>query len=253
MGGHAGGQEASQLAVRVLRDKLEPLLKSENTEKRDLAADLKEAVLEANRAIFERNEGSGGQGRERSGTTVVALLLANKKAWLIHVGDSRAYLTTGAGTRLLTTDHNVGNREIGHGADPDQAWERGDADQLTQALGPFQNDYLRPDVRCFSIDEDCLFLLCSDGVSDNDFIERQETDLLRPLTVFGGDLEQGCEKLINSANNANGHDNLTAVLVRVLQLKDEAKATSRASDTTVKLGRRGLFAWLRERMSGQSR
>lgn len=215
MGGHASGQEASQMAVQVVGDRLKPLLEGAARENANIAEDMQSAVLAANQAIYERNQRAGAMGRERAGTTIVALLVRNDRVWLIHVGDSRAYQITQRAIRLLTADHNVGNREVRRGAPESEAWSRVDADQLTQALGPASNQHVHPELLATAVDDEALFLLCSDGVSDNDFVERAGAELLRPLLQADIDMTRRCEDFVTAANNTNGHDNLTAILVRV--------------------------------------
>jgi protein phosphatase len=119
------------------------------------------------------------------------------------------------GLEQLTVDHEVGQREIQKGVEPDIAYGRADAYQLTQAIGPRENAFVNPDIRFIEINEDSLFLLCSDGLSDNDLLENcWETHLL-PLLSSRANLDQGAKELIDIANEHNGHDNITAVLVRV--------------------------------------
>jgi protein phosphatase len=109
----------------------------------------------------------------------------------------------------------VANREIARGEPRDSAWRRADARHLTQAIGPRAEDQVRPDIRLVNVEEDTLFLLCSDGLSDREFVDRRGADIMRPLLDAEADLGAGCHALVDAGNGANGHDNLTAVLVRV--------------------------------------
>lgn len=240
MGGHSGGREASHLAVQIVSERLAPLLAAGDAMHRDISHEISNAVLAANQALFERNAGSGAKGRERAGTTIVALVVANNRIWLIHVGDSRAYQITVKAIRLLTQDHNVGNREIRRGVAEHEAWERVDAEQLTQALGPAPNENVHPDLLCTTVEESTVFLLCSDGVSDNDFVERAGADTLRATLDPESDLTKACETFINSANNANGHDNLTAILVRVTSARTGAESSD--AGTAHQVVRQSLLA-----------
>ena len=63
--------------------------------------------------------------------------------------------------------------------------------------------------------EDCLILLCSDGLCDNDFLEENWAEHLEPLISGDADLQSGLFKLVDLANEHNGHDNITAVLLRI--------------------------------------
>ena len=74
---------------------------------------------------------------------------------------------------------------------------------------------MNPDVQFFEVNEDTLFLLCSDGLSDNDLVEKYWQTYLAPLISSRANLERGVQELIDLANAHNGHDNITAVLVRL--------------------------------------
>jgi protein phosphatase len=132
------------------------------------------------------------------------------------VGDSRVYcLTRKQGLEQITVDHEVGQREIARGIEPSVAYGRADAYQLTQALGPRNEDSLHPDVTFFEINEDMLLVLVSDGLSDNDCLETHWQTHLQSLLSSASNLETGIQNLIELGNEHNGHDNITAILVRV--------------------------------------
>ena len=95
------------------------------------------------------------------------------------------------------------------------AYARPDAYQLTQALGPHDQSYIKPDIRFLDLNEDTLFLLCSDGLSDNELIEAHWQSYLSPLLSSGANLEEGLHKLITLGNQKNGHDNLTGIVIRI--------------------------------------
>jgi serine/threonine protein phosphatase PrpC len=144
------------------------------------------------------------------------LLVQNTKAAIAHVGDSRLYrLTRKRGLEQLTVDHEVGQREIRRGVEPGVAYSRPDAYQLTQALGPRNEQSIDPDVQFLELNEDTLFLLCSDGLSDNELVESHWQTHLAPLLSSRANLDRGILQLIELANEHNGHDNITAVLIRV--------------------------------------
>jgi protein phosphatase len=218
MGGHAGGREASTLAVEVLRRRLGWVLREPWPEAAELGGRVEEALRAAHAAIAERNDAVDAGGRDRAGTTAVVLLLSGARACVAHVGDSRAYLVTGAETVQLTADHNVATRETNRGERPEDAQARPDARQLTQALGPIREEQLRPTLVALTVQQDSLFLLCTDGLSDGGFVEAHEAELLRPLLAGGAGLEAGCRALVARAAAVNGHDNVTALLVRVAGL-----------------------------------
>ncbi|NER79582.1 MAG: hypothetical protein F6K42_08355 [Leptolyngbya sp. SIO1D8] len=132
-----------------------------------------------------------------------------------HVGDSRLYCFTRHGLKQLTVDHEVGQREINRGVEPAIAYARPDAYQLTQALGPRNCDEVLPSVSNLNISQDTLLLLCSDGLSDNDLVENNVETHIKPLLRSRSDLDEGVSNLIDLANNHNGHDNITAIAIRL--------------------------------------
>ncbi|HSM81078.1 MAG TPA: serine/threonine phosphatase, partial [Nodosilinea sp.] len=212
MGGHAAGEVASQLAVRTLRDYLAQHW-SDRLPNQDTLAD---AVFAANQAIFDINQSNATSGVGRMGTTLVMVLLHNLDVAVVHVGDSRLYgYSKRLGLRQLTLDHEVGQREINRGVEPALAYARPDAYQLTQALGPRGKEDLLPSVAYHDITEDTLLILCSDGLSDNDLLERHVDTHIAPLLSAKASLDNGVAQLIDLANEKNGHDNITAILVRI--------------------------------------
>ncbi|MBV8884068.1 MAG: serine/threonine phosphatase [Chroococcidiopsidaceae cyanobacterium CP_BM_RX_35] len=212
MGGHAAGEVASALAVKTLQQYFQtqwqsPQLPDEAT--------IREAVRVANQAIYNQNQEGTRSGTGRMGTTLVMVLFQDTKIAVAHVGDSRVYrLSRRQGLEQLTVDHEVGQREISRGVEPAIAYGRPDAYQLTQALGPRDEHSVKPDVKFLELNEDTLLLLTSDGLCDNDLLEQNWQTHLKPLLSSSSSLEQGASNLIDLANQYNGHDNITAVLIR---------------------------------------
>jgi protein phosphatase len=213
MGGHDGGEVASELAVNTLRQYFQEHWQYEEL---PTAETIKNAVLLANQSIYDLNQQGLRSGVGRMGTTLVMLLVQNTKLAVAHVGDSRLYrYTRKGGLEQMTIDHEVGQREIAKGIEPSIAYSRGDAYQLTQALGPRDVNFVHPDVDFFEIREDTLVLLASDGLTDNDLVENNCQTYLAPLLSSSTNLELGLSDLIDLANEQNGHDNITGILVRL--------------------------------------
>lgn len=226
MGGHAGGEIASALALDVLRKYFAthwrgPQLPPEQT--------IIEAIRQANQAIYEENQQNERLGSGRMGTTLVMLLLQDTHALVAHVGDSRLYrFSRRLGLQQLTTDHEVGQREIQRGVEADIAYGRPDAYQLTQALGPRDDGFVVPDIEYLELSEDTLLLLCSDGLSDNDLLETHWHSHVEPLLNPNQGLDEGINALIDLGNRHNGHDNITAIAVRV-KVRPKTDAHSRTT------------------------
>jgi protein phosphatase len=212
MGGHAAGEVASAMAVETLQEYFQTNWQSELPDHDTIEA----GVLLANQTLYQSNLDHARSGSGRMGTTLVMALVQDTKMAIAHVGDSRIYrFSRKHGLEQLTSDHEVGQREINRGVEPEIAYGRPDAYQLTQALGPRDNNSVRPEIKFLDIKEDCLILLCSDGFSDHDFIEENYSQHLEPLIRSDANLQDGLFNLVDLANEHNGHDNITAVLLRI--------------------------------------
>ncbi|TAE81115.1 MAG: serine/threonine phosphatase [Oscillatoriales cyanobacterium] len=211
MGGHDSGEVASQLAAETLREFFQTSWENQLPE----PDTIRQGVLLANKTIFEINQKDGRSGSGRMGTTLVAVLVQDTKFAVAHVGDSRLYrLRKGQTLEKITSDHEVGQREIKRGVDAETAYSRPDAYQLTQAIGPRDGNFLKPDVQFLDLCEDTLLILASDGLTDNDLLETHWRDTLEPLFNPQANLDEGVAELIELGNKRNGHDNITAIIIR---------------------------------------
>jgi protein phosphatase len=211
MGGHDGGEIASAMTVDLLRDyfstRWDDTLPDEQT--------IREGIIAANEAVFEVNQKKSAHGSGRMGTTLVLVLIQDQNIAVAHVGDSRCYgITPTQGLIQLTLDHEVGQQQILRGVDPDIAYGRPDSYQLTQAIGPRDRNYIAPDIRFFELQEDTLIVLASDGLTDNQLLENYWLTNVAPLLSANANLQEGVDRLIDFANEYNGHDNITAMVVR---------------------------------------
>ena len=212
MGGHAGGEVASEHAVSTLRKYFQEHWKSDGLPSEEV---IRQGVFQANQAIHNINQQDARSGVGRMGTTLVVVLIQDTRLAVAHVGDSRLYrVTRKRGLEQVTVDHEVGQREISRGVEPTIAYSRPDAYQLTQALGPRDNNFIAPEVQFIEINEDTLFVLTSDGLSDNDLLEKHWRTNLVNLISSEANLEKGVRNLIDLANKYNGHDNITTIVIR---------------------------------------
>ena len=212
MGGHAEGEIASALAAKTLqayfKQHWQDQLPSEDS--------IREAIGLANQAIYEINQQDDRSGSGRMGTTLVMALFQDTRVIVAHVGDSRLYrFSRRLGLQQVTVDHEVGQREIQRGVEPAIAYARPDAYQLTQALGPRNQTEIKPSISFLDLSEDTLLILCSDGLSDNGLLETYCDSHVEPLLGSRFILEEGVSKLIELANEINGHDNITAIAARI--------------------------------------
>jgi protein phosphatase len=211
MGGHAGGEIASAMTVDLLRDYFAvhwgDALPDEQI--------IREGIVATNEAVFDINQKNAASGSGRMGTTLVLVLVQDRNIAIAHVGDSRCYgITPTQGLIQLTLDHEVGQQQILRGVDPDIAYGRPDSYQLTQAIGPRDRNYIAPEIRFFELQEDTLLLIASDGLTDNQLLENHWLTNVAPLLSSNANLQNGVDRLIDFANEYNGHDNITALVVR---------------------------------------
>lgn len=244
MGGHAGGEVASALVVEVLQQYFQtewlslPAHAPEGSSKAGgLGEDwrralpdedsIRQAVHLANQAVYDINQVNNCSGSGRMGTTLVLVLIQDNRVAVAHVGDSRLYrLSRKRGLEQVTLDHEVGQQAILQGVDPEAAYGRPDAYQLTQALGPRDSSYVKPDVQFFDLSEDTILLLCSDGLCDNNLLENHWVSKLEPFLSSRTNLDLGISQLVDFANGYNGHDNITALAIR-LKVRPNLEAMQR--------------------------
>ncbi|MEH1818142.1 MAG: protein phosphatase 2C domain-containing protein [Nostoc sp.] len=216
IGGHEGGNVASNLAIETIQQQVQQLTKVpyDHIDPSLLLNDLDKAVAMANDKISQRNDGENRQGRQRMGTTLVMALPVAHEMYITHVGDSRAYWITRQGCYQVTLDDDVASREVRLGyAIYREAVQQSAAGSLVQALGMGPSTSLHPTSGRFMLDEDAVFLLTSDGLSDFDRVEEYwETEIL-PILLGEADIATVANRLVELANTKNGHDNVTVALV----------------------------------------
>lgn len=234
IGGHEGGEVASQLAVQTLKLQAQALLaevaqQPELVSPELLAHQLEASVRVANNLIAAQNDEQGREERRRMGTTLVLALQVPQQAanltvaanghelYLVHVGDSRAYWITPRYCQCLTVDDDVAAREVRLGRSLyREALQRPDAGALTQAIGTRDAEFLRPTVQRFILEEDGLLLLCSDGLSDNNLVEQSWVDQTDAVLRGKQSLAAAAQAWVELANQKNGYDNTSVVLLRCL-------------------------------------
>lgn len=207
MGGHAAGEVASQVAIDALRSSTATL-------------GIVDAVRDANRAIIDR--ASGDPTLRGMGTTVCALSLIDDRVVLVNVGDSRGYLFRDGELSQVTADHNlVAELERDGHISAEEARVHPQRNIITRVLG---ND-ADVEVDTFEVDpfRGDRFLLCSDGLF-NEIDHPTIAGLLRAER----DPQRAADELVRMANEAGGRDNITVVVVDVLDDDDRARTASAA-------------------------
>lgn len=223
MGGHAAGEVASAVSVRVVRDVIannRPLLalaveRPEDLQTRkELLKLLEYAVQEACTRVFDLAQAN--PERRGMGTTCSLLLLVGRRAFIAHVGDSRVYLHRRDQVHQLTEDHSLVNEMIRQGRiDEEEAYNSPYKNAITRAVGVYES--VEVDTLSFEVIQGDRLMLCSDGLSmytDNDTLRRylkSSTD----TPSSQDEMKRISEALIRYANTRGGKDNITAVVVSI--------------------------------------
>ncbi len=237
VGGHQGGEVASNLAIETIRNRLENVLtKPENRNPESTISQIATSVCVANDQISLRNDSESRQERQRMGTTMALTIIQGHEAYVANVGDSRVYRITRSGCQQVTLDDDLATREVrlGYALYRDALSAPG-CGSLFQALGMTSSTSLHPTVHRMVVDEECIFLLCSDGLSDHNRVEQFWQQDVLPVLEGKIDLATAANRLITTANTRNGHDNVTVGLIhcRVKQPRETVSVpTATAASTT---------------------
>lgn len=201
MGGHRGGEVASAMAVGTLGDMC-------REGDGDGPARLSAAIERANVEIFER---AGSTRRLKGmGTTVVALLVSEHgPSFVAHVGDSRLYRLRDGSLEALTVDHSLAGQLLHNGEiTADEARSHPRRSVLTRAVGVGKR--VQVEVAPLDVGGADTFLLCSDGI-----YEMLPDDEIRAVLANAPDAHTAVAWLVDTANQAGGKDNATALVVQV--------------------------------------
>jgi protein phosphatase len=216
MGGHAAGEVASRVATEeILRAFKEGPSDADETWPEHWDNNLSatanlivDAIVAGHhRVTMAMNKDADLKGM---GTTVVVAvhLPGDRKIVICHVGDSRAYRYRRGGLSLLTNDHSWVHEQVEAGFLTEEAARTHPLKNVvTQALGG--NSEPRVDVLEVAIDEDDVYLLCSDGLNS-----MLTDDEIAAVLETGGSLDETCQRLISEANERGGNDNISVVLIR---------------------------------------
>jgi protein phosphatase len=216
MGGAAAGEIASRVAVDAMvrslcgqtkvpdgKDTGKP---TEGKYGSGVPALLRAAVADANNLVF--SQAARDSRLHGMGTTLVALLTKQKSVWVAHVGDSRCYRMRDGVLEQLTHDHSLVDEQVKLGQLTREEADRSPLrNVITRAVGSQRS--VNVEIGEFEVVPGDLFLLCSDGLT------RELSDVrIQSLLKQPDDLDVLCQRLVDSANDAGGRDNVTCVLVR---------------------------------------
>jgi len=166
-----------------------------------------DAIQLANRAIYElarqQPEYAG------MGSTVVVTVFHGGKLWVGHVGDSRLYRFRDGLLEQITMDHSVVQELVSRGlVTAEEARLSVNKNLVTRALGV--DAAVVPDVGEQTLNDEDIYLLCSDGLND----VLADGDIEMMLIEYGRNLEAAARRMVDIANERGGPDNISVILVR---------------------------------------
>ncbi len=240
MGGHAAGEVASSIAVHEIRDAIynnrdlidRYRVDHPGVQSYEILQVLEHAVQAACGAVHARAQVE--QDKRGMGTTATVLLIAGAgdhlRGFIAHVGDSRVYLARQNQCHVLTEDHSLMNELVRRGKLNREQIESSPYKQyknaVTRAVGVYSS--VEVDTFDFDILPGDRFMLCSDGMYayiDEDALPKQLAE---------GEVKEVPKKLVDSANAGGGHDNITAVVIRIGETSSTELAP-RTNEVTLKL------------------
>lgn len=207
MGGHNAGEYASRFTV----DKVVEVI-SQNGQQEPVAA-MKEALTEANSQLLE--EAGADPSKSGMGTTVVAATVIGDLLHVANIGDSRLYVIDHEAIRQITRDHSLVEEMVRLGEmDKAAAKVHPDKNIITRAIGVTRE--LAVDFFEVKLRPEDMILLCSDGLTN--MVEDEE---IKEIVLEQKNIVEKAEKLINTANENGGKDNITVILIE--PFSDEVK------------------------------
>ena len=216
MGGNAAGEVASGMAVRALIETFEShMLESpDDGPPRPVEERLLDSIHEANRTVREAAEDN--PALESMGTTLVCACLCGARMLIGNVGDSRAYLIRNGNCLQVTLDHSLLDEQVRSGLlTPEEAAASPLQSVITRAVGIA--DKVEPDLFAVDLNVEDMLLLTTDGLTR---YARPE-DIAR-IASNGADLATSCHGLIEFAKQGGGVDNITCMMLRVVEVAPAA-------------------------------
>ncbi len=207
LGGHAGGAIASQAAIGSISTFVKQQIE------RGLSMTLRIAKYcqkQCKRASRSLSTGAFSAGLEEMASTLTAGWIESDNLYVIHVGDSRAYLLRRGDLRQLTTDHTLANKIAqGLSDDADKEMYRRWSNILWNTIGGSKQSP-DPEITVQELVPGDQILFCTDGLSNS----LDERDIQRVMTELSTPTDQ-CQELVELANELGGRDNITAIVLHV--------------------------------------
>lgn len=220
MGGHSGGEFASQMSVSSVEETIvgmgnDPdatVISGVNTDEANWGDRLRYAVQLASNKIYER--ALYDSTLKGMGTTTVAVVFQDGYAYIANVGDSRAYLLHANKLSQLTVDHSLVSEQLQAGViTKSDAKKHRFKNIITRSVG-YQED-VEIDIKKLEVHMGDKILLCSDGLSN--MLEDSEMETI----LKSQESKEACKSLVKAANTKGGDDNITAMILEVLDTTDK--------------------------------
>jgi protein phosphatase len=211
MGGHRGGKEASRLAIHyfvsAILNSLRWLVRADLNAEAWFVEDLKSMLANAHREL--QTQSASDVELQGMGTTLTMAYVAWPRMYVVHAGDTRCYLLREGELRQITRDHTVAEQMMKSGQLDRASVDRSPwANVLVNALGAGASDVFADIYKIDLMFGDQL-LLCSDGLN-----KHVSDELIVDVLKQAESLQFASDKLIHSAIQAGGSDNVTVVLAK---------------------------------------
>jgi serine/threonine protein phosphatase PrpC len=209
MGGHAAGEVASRLAisalVRLALDIPDWIFWVDAEHAPEMERRAREAVQHVGSLLIER--GLEDAALRGMGSTLTCARNCGRDLFIVHVGDSRAYLLRAGRLERLTRDHTHAQMLVDAGQlSPDEVARSGLRHMLTNALGGTVG-YVHVDVNLQRLEDGDRLLLCSDGLTDC-----VDDDTIAATLATGPEAKEVCHRLVQLALDGGGRDNITVIV-----------------------------------------
>ncbi|KAA6462181.1 Stp1/IreP family PP2C-type Ser/Thr phosphatase [Acidobacteria bacterium AB60] len=210
MGGNAGGEVASAMAVRTLIESFGSTAAGDPGSGEPIPVEnrLAHAIYEANRVVREAS--IENPELDSMGTTLVCACLDGNRIVIGNVGDSRAYLVRNGECAQITQDHSFLDEEVRKGnMTPEMAAASNLQSVITRAIGVAET--VEPDLYAATLQPEDMLLLASDGLT-----RYAHTEEISQAAARETDLTRICSSLIEYAKERGGADNITCILLRAV-------------------------------------
>ena len=203
MGGAAGGNIASALAVKVISDKINASYR-ENMRDSSIKNMLHSALVAANIEVYDMADTQ--YDLKGMGTTVVCVILKDDQVYIAHAGDSRAYIARNGDIEQVTVDHSLVQDLVSKGRiTPEEAVNHPNKNLITRAIGVDKS--IEIDFNQIDFTDNDMLILCTDGLSN--YVSTEEIT----QEISDGKYYAFADRLVKKANSNGGGDNITVVAI----------------------------------------